>query len=101
MADVKRTCGTWNGNINYHVALLQQILTQPVALAAHDESHVFGKLGVIDASGIVGSLNGHNLLSWRNNFMQIVFLAEIPLNIVAAGGGSPTHLAEAMLVFLT
>ena len=92
MAHVERARGSWYGNIDHHVALGKQFITQAVALAADDESHIFGKLRVVDAGGVVGGFDGYNLFTFGNDFVQVAFLAEIPTDIVAAGGGGTTHL---------
>ena len=72
-----------------------------MALAANDKSQILRKLGVINTSGIVGGLDGDDGLAFRNDFVQIALLTEIPTNIVATGGCSTANFAKTMLFFPT
>ena len=84
MAHIERARWAWHGNIDYHVALRQQFLTQTIALAAYDEGHVFRQLRFVDAGGVVGGFDGDDGFAFGHNLVQIGFFAEIPADVVAA-----------------
>ena len=100
MADIQRARWTRHWDVHHFVALCQQFIAQAMALATHDESHIFRQLCIINASGVVSGLDGDDGLAFGNNFSQVGFLAEIPADIVTARSGSTAHLAQTMFLFL-
>ena len=96
MGDVERAGGTWDGNVNHHVALLQYFLADTVALVADDEGGVSGKLGVVNICGVGCCFDGDNFFICRDDFTQIGFLGEVPFNIISARCGAFSHSSEAV-----
>ena len=96
MADVKGTGGAGHGDIDHHVALLQQVFVEALALATHDESHILGELGVVNTSSVVGRFDGYDGLALGDDLTEVGLFGEIPLDVAATGGGGATYFAQAM-----
>ena len=71
-----------------------------MALAAHDESYVFGELCIIDAGGIVGRLDGNDSLALGDDLVEVGLLSEIPADVATARGGGAAHFPQAMFGLL-
>lgn len=84
VGDVEGASGAWDGDVDHHVALLQYLLADAVALVANDEGGVGGKLCLVDICCVRCRLDGDDFFICRDEFSKVVFLSEIPFNVIAA-----------------